>query len=95
MIKNFKDGEAEKIFKAQPSRKLPQDIQQRDHNKLTILDSVISFEELRIPPSNFLEKLKGNRKDEWSMRINNQWRICFKFDYKEASAFDVSIEDYH
>ena len=95
MIKNFKDKETEKIFKATLSKKLPRDIQQSAHNKLSLLDSVGKVDELKIPPSNYLKKLDGKRKDEWSIRINDQWRICFKFEDESGSAFDVGIEDYH
>ena len=95
MIKNFKDKETEKIFKGIPSKKLPQDIQQRANNKLLMINSAGNADDLRNPPSNYLKKLEGKRKDEWSIRINNQWRICFQFDEAKMEAFDVGIEDYH
>ncbi len=95
MIKSFKDKEAEKIFNLKPSRKLPQNIQVRAHRKLLMVNSADRIEDLRNPPSNHLEKLKGDRKDEWSIKINDQWRVCFKFDETTSDASDVIIEDYH
>jgi len=95
MIKSFKDKEAQKVYNLQVSKKLPRDIQQRAYNKLALLNVVSCVEMLKIPPSNYLEKLKGNRKNEWSIRINQQWRICFRFNEQENNAYDVSIEDYH
>ena len=76
MIKSFKDKEAEKIFNLKPSRKLPQNIQVRAHRKLLMVNSADRIDDLRNPPSNHLEKLKGDRKDEWSIKINDQWRVC-------------------
>jgi toxin HigB-1 len=93
MIKSFRDKEAEKIFNRQLSGKLPQDIQRIARKKLVILDSAHELDDLRIPPGNQLEALKGNRKGQHSLRINYQWRICFK--WKEADAYDVEITDYH
>ena len=93
MIKSFKDERAEAIFHGQQVRSLPADIQQRARRKLRMLDAALTFDDLRIPPSNRLEKLKGNRKDQHSIRINNQWRICFK--WHDANANNVEIVDYH
>ena len=95
MIKSFKDKEAEKIFNLKPSRKLLQNIQVRAHRKLLMVNSADRIDDLRNPPSNHLEKLKGARKDEWSIKINDQWRVCFKFDETTGDASDVIIEDYH
>lgn len=95
MIKSFKDKEAEKIFNLKSSRKLPQNIQVRAHRKLLMVNSADRIDDLRNPPSNHLEKLKGGRKDEWSIKINDQWRVCFKFDETTGDASDVIIEDYH
>ena len=93
MIKSFRDKETEKIFNRQLSGKLPQNIQRTARKKLVILDSAHELNDLRIPPGNRLEALKGNRKDQHSLRINDQWRICFK--WREADAYDVEITDYH
>ena len=95
MIKSFKDKEAEKIFNLKSSRKLPQNIQVRAHRKLLMVNSADRIDDLCNPPSNHLEKLKGDRKDEWSIKINDQWRVCFKFDETTGDASDVIIEDYH
>lgn len=93
MITSFRDKETEKIWNQEFSKKLPPAIQQIAYRKLVILARSKSLEDLRIPPSNRLEQLKGNRKGEYSIRINDQWRICFKFG--DGNAFNVAIEDYH
>jgi toxin HigB-1 len=93
MIKSFKDEETEKIYNQQKSRKLPVQIQERALRKLIILDNAINGNDLRIPPSNRFEYLTDKRKGECSVRINDQWRLCFKFI--EGNAYDVMIEDYH
>ena len=76
MIRSFKDREAEKIFSGQRSRRLPPDIQNVARRKLVYLDQAQRLEDLRIPPANQLEALKGNRREQHSIRINRQWRIC-------------------
>jgi len=93
MIKSFRDKEAEKIFNRLLSKNLPQTIQQLARRKLVILDSATDLNTLRIPPGNRLEALKGDRKGQHSIRINDQWRICFK--WKTGDAYDVEIADYH
>jgi proteic killer suppression protein len=93
MIKSFRDKETEKIFNRFLSKKLPQDIQQLARRKLVILDSATDLDTLRVPPGNRLEALKGDRKGQHSIRINDQWRICFK--WKTGDAYDVEIADYH
>ena len=93
MIKSFSDKETEKVYNQIFSRKLPHDIQKIALRKLLMIDNAMSLEDLRIPPSNRLEQLSGNRKDEYSIRINNQFRICFKRNGNEF--YDVGIEDYH
>ena len=93
MIKNFQDKEAEKIFNRFHSRKLPQNIQHLARRKLVILDAATELNVLRVPPGNRLEALKGDRKGQHSIRINDQWRICFK--WKAGDAYDVEIADYH
>ncbi len=93
MIQSFKDKEAEKIFRRQRSRKLPGGIQQAALRKLRMLNRALNITDLRVPPANRLEKLKGDRKDQYSIRINNQWRICFR--WQNGDAYDVEIVDYH
>ncbi len=93
MIKSFKDKEAEKIFNRQVSRKLPRDIQQLTLRKLRMINRAKRLNDLRVPPNNRLEKLKRNRSGQYSIRINDQWRICFIWE--EPDAYDVEIVDYH
>ena len=93
MIKSFADKETEKIFGREFSRKLPNDIQRIVRRKLEILDATESLNDLRIPPSNRLEKLKGNRSHQHSIRINDQWRICFV--WRGEDVYEVEIVDYH
>ena len=93
MIKSFKDGETEKIYSREQSRKLPPDIQQVALRKLRMVNNAKSIKDLLIPPANRLEKLSGNRAGQYSIRINNQWRICFA--WKDGVATDVEITDYH
>lgn len=93
MIQSFRCRETEKIFHREFSRKFPSDIQERAFMKLNALDSAIDVKDLMLPPSNRLETLKGNRKGQWSIRINDQWRICF--EWINGNAENVEIEDYH
>lgn len=93
MIRRFHDAETQLVFFGQRSRKLPPDIQQTARRKLRILNRVASPLELRVPPGNRLEELKGDRKGTYSVRINDQWRITFR--WVDGGADDVRIEDYH
>ena len=93
MIRSFKCKETEKIFKRIFSKKFPSDIQQVALRKLRMLNSAIIINDLKVPPSNRLESLKGDRQGQYSIRINEQWRICFKWSKKDA--FEVEIVDYH
>ena len=93
MIQSFRDKETEKIFHRQRSRKLPADIQQIALRKLRMLNRAQSIQDLRIPPANRLEKLTRDRTGQFSIRINDQWRICF--EWSGSDAFDVEIVDYH
>jgi proteic killer suppression protein len=93
MINNFKCKETEKIWNGSYSKKFPSDIQERAIRKLRQLEVALSLDDLKNPPSNHLEKLKGNRKEQMSIRINQQWRICFV--WKGNEAFEVEIVDYH
>jgi proteic killer suppression protein len=93
MIRSFNDKEVESIWQGAVSRRLPSDIQLVARRKLRMLNAAISLEDLRIPPANRLEALKGNRKGQYSIRINDQWRICFRWN--DGDAHDVEIVDYH
>jgi proteic killer suppression protein len=93
MIKSFRDKEIEQIFNRLLSKKLPQTIQQLARRKLVILDSATDLNTLRVPPGNRSEAIKGVRKGQHSIRISDQWRICFK--WKTGDAYDVEIADYH
>lgn len=93
LIKSFKNRETEKIYNREVSGKLPGDIQQVALRKLRMINNAKNLNDLRIPPGNRLEKLKGNREGQHSIRINDQWRICFT--WREDEAYDVEIIDYH
>jgi proteic killer suppression protein len=93
MIRCFHDAETQLVFAGERSRKLPPDIQQTARRKLRILNRVANPLELRVPPGNRLEELKGDRKGTYSIRINDQWRITFR--WVDGGADDVRIEDYH
>ena len=93
MIRSFKDAEAEKIFDGQRSRRLPPDIQNVARRKLVYLDLAQRLEDLRVPPANQLEALRGNRRGQHSIRINRQWRICFV--RRTGHAHQIEIVDYH
>ena len=93
MIKTFKDTQTQQIYLRQRSRKLPPDIQQVALRKLRMINNAISLTDLRVPPANRLEKLSGDREGQWSIRINDQWRICF--EWQESDAYNVEIVDYH
>jgi proteic killer suppression protein len=93
MIKSFAEKETEKVFKREFSKKLPPDIQRAARRKLEVLNAAETLQDLRTPPSNHLEKLSGSRKGQHSVRINDQWRICFV--WKETDAHNVEIADYH
>jgi proteic killer suppression protein len=93
MIKSFKSKEAEKIFNREYSLKLPSDIQRTALRKLLMVHAAIAINDLRIPPANRLEQLKGVRHGQYSIRINDQWRICFIWQLGDA--YEVEIEDYH
>ncbi|EQD31686.1 plasmid maintenance system killer protein [mine drainage metagenome] len=93
MIRNFTDREAEKIWGGTPSRRLPADIQTTTRRKLRMLNNAATLDGLRIPPANRLEALKGNRRGQYSIRINDPWRICFR--WASGDAGDVQIVDDH
>ena len=93
MIKTFKDTQTQQIYQRQRSRKLPPGIQQVALRKLRMINNAISLTDLRVPPANRLEKLSGDREGQWSIRINDQWRVCF--EWQESDAYNVEIVDYH
>lgn len=93
MIKSFRDKETEKIFNRQRSRKLPGDIQQIALRKLRMINRTQSLQDLRVPPANRLEKLAGDRAGQFSIRINDQWRICFI--WQDGDVLEAEIVDYH
>ncbi|MDP1550440.1 MAG: type II toxin-antitoxin system RelE/ParE family toxin [Nitrosomonas sp.] len=93
MIKTFATKETAAVFANERVRRLPPNILQAARRKLVQLHNIASTEELRVPPGNRIEKLSGNRDELWSIRINDQWRICFRFE--AGDAYDVEIVDYH
>ena len=93
MIISFSSKTTEKIWQGEKVLRLPLEIQQIGRRKLRMLNNSHNITDLRIPPSNRLEKLKGNKKDFYSIRINNQWRIIFKWE--NNNSFEVEIIDYH
>jgi proteic killer suppression protein len=93
VIKSFRDQETEKVFTREGSRKLPTDIQQVALRKLRMLNNATNLNDLRVPPANRLEKLSRDRAGQHSVRINEQWRICFV--WREGNAYEVEITDYH
>jgi proteic killer suppression protein len=93
VIKSFLCRETERLFNGRFSRKLPQSIQRTAARKLEMLAAASMLESLRVPPSNRLEQLKGDRAGQHSIRVNDQWRICFR--WQDGDAYDVEIVDYH
>jgi proteic killer suppression protein len=93
VIVNFVCGETERVFRAELSRRFPPDIQRRARRKLLLLHAATQLQQLTVPPGNHLEALKGDRKGQHSIRVNEQWRICFI--WRSGNACDVEIVDYH
>ena len=93
MIRSFRDSDTEALFQRRRTRRLPASLQRVALRKLVILDAAESLSDLRVPPGNRLEPLKGDRAGQHSIRINDQWRICFA--WRATDAFDVEIVDYH
>ena len=92
-IRSFADKETESLFRTGKSRRLPPDILRRAMLRLNQLEYATAIDELRFPPANRLEALHGDRDGQWSIRINDQWRACFRF--VDGDSFDVAITDYH
>lgn len=93
MILSFRDGETEALWLHGKSRRLPPDLQRRAFKKLAILNAAVALDNLRVPPGNALEALRGTRAGQHSIRVNDQYRVCFR--WQDGNAFDVEIVDYH
>jgi proteic killer suppression protein len=93
MIRSFQDDDTRLVFERKQPRRLPADIVRRAHRKLLLLHHAHALDDLRAPPGNRLEKLVGDRTGQHSIRINDQWRVCFRWDC--ADALEVQITDYH
>jgi len=93
VIKTFGDKHTENLFVTGKSRRLPPDMVRRAVRRLEYLDLAATLEDLKVPPSNRLHRLKGDRSGQYSISINDQWRVCFRFD--NGDAYDVEITDYH
>jgi proteic killer suppression protein len=91
MIASFRDKETERLWRTGKSRRIPADLQRRAFKKLAILNAAVALENLRVPPGNDLEALRGNRSGQHSIRINDQYRVCFV--WRDGNAFDVEIVD--
>jgi proteic killer suppression protein len=93
VIKSFRDRDAERLFHRKPVKRLGADVQRVALRKLRMLDAATTLDDLRVPPANRLEKLKGDRAGQHSIRINRQWRVCFV--WRSGDAHDVEMVDYH
>ncbi len=93
MIASFRDKETERLWQSGKSRRLPADLERRAFKKLAILNAAVALGNLKVPPGNLLEALRGNRAGQYSIRLNDQYRVCFV--WRDGNAFDVEIVDYH
>jgi len=93
VIKSFADGDTERVYRREFVKKVPVDVQQVGLRKLRMLNNAKSVQDLRSPPGNRLEKLKGERAGQHSIRINDRWRVCFQ--WRDNDAYEVEITDYH
>jgi toxin HigB-1 len=93
MIRSFRDKETERLFRREPVKKIPPRVQRPALRKLLLLDAAESLDDLRMPPGNRLEKLSGDREGQYSIRVNDQWRICFYWE--DGDAREVEFTDYH
>ncbi len=93
MIRSFADKETESLFRTGKSRRFPPDILRRAMLRLNQLEHAMSVDDMRFPPANRLESLRGDKDGLWSIRVNNQWRVCFRF--VDGEVFEVEIVDYH
>ena len=93
MVKSFRDRATEDVFGRIYVKRFSQDLQRTAYRKLLLLDAAESLDDLKVPPGNRLEKLSGDRKGQYSIRVNEQWRVCFI--WRQGNAYDVEITDYH
>jgi proteic killer suppression protein len=93
MIRSFRDRDADRLFRREPVRRFPPDVRRAALRKLLLLDAAESREDLRVPPGNRIERLTGDRVGQHSIRVNDRWRVCFR--WKDGDAEDVEIVDYH
>jgi proteic killer suppression protein len=93
MIRSFKDKSTAALFAGLAPKRLPAELRKRAREKLDALHYAVSIDDLRVPPANRLEKLAGDRAEQWSVRINGQWRLCFV--WRDGDAWNVEIADYH
>jgi len=93
VIRSFRDKDTERLFEREPVKKWGPDIQRLGLRKLRMLDAAATLEDLKSPPGNRLEKLGGDRAGQWSVRVNQQWRVCF--EWKGNHAYEVELVDYH
>ena len=93
MIRGCKDRDTERVWRREPTKKLSPSVRRAALRRVLLLDAAEVLDDLRSPPGNLLEKLTGNRKGQHSIRINDQWRICFRWEHGDA--YDVGITDYH
>ena len=93
VIKSFGDRDTERLFAREPVRRYPAELRRVMLRKLVAVDAAEGLDDLRVPPGNRLEKLRGDRSGQHSIRVNDQWRVCFT--WRDGDAYDVSIVDYH
>lgn len=93
MIRSFRDRETERLFKRERLRRLPLAVQRAALRKLVMLDAAERLSDLQVPPANRLERLSGDRRGQYSIRVNDQWRLCFA--WRDGEAFEVELTDYH
>ncbi len=93
MIRSFRDKETECLFHREPVKRIPPPVQRSALRKLLLLDAAVSLDDLRAPPGNRLERLTGDRQGQYSIRINDQWRVCFRWE--DGDAHEVEVTDYH
>ena len=93
MIKSFGDRDTERLFAREPVRRYPAELRRAMLRKLVAVDAAEALDDLRVPPGNRLEKLRGDRAGQHTIRVNDQWRVCFA--WRDGDAYDVSVVDYH